>query len=73
MPGPASMGMVEATATRDGTPGTVRRYHLPSARRTAEPFSPAVRAPWRIETSPHRASRCFFGQIKEYACREPDL
>jgi hypothetical protein len=55
MPGLASMGMVEATATRDGTPGTVRRYHLPSAGRTAEPFSPAVRAHWRIATSLHRA------------------
>ena len=59
MPGPASMGMVEATVTRDGTPGTVRRHHLPSARRTAEQFSPAVRAHWRVETSLHRASRCF--------------
>jgi hypothetical protein len=55
MPGPASMGMVEATMTRDGTPGTVRRYHLLTARRTAEQFSPAVRAHWHIETSLHLA------------------
>jgi hypothetical protein len=54
------MGMVEAAVTRDGTPGTVRRYHLPSARRTAEPFSPAVRAHWRIATSLHLAPEVGF-------------
>ncbi len=53
MPGLASIGMVEATVTRDGTTSTVRRYYLSSTRLDAERFAAAVRAHWRIENSLH--------------------
>ena len=53
MPGLASIGMVEATVTRDGATSTVRRYYLSSARLDAERFAATVRAHWRIENSLH--------------------
>lgn len=53
MPGLASIGLVEATVTRDGATSTVRRYYLSSARLDAVRFAAAVRAHWRIENSLH--------------------
>lgn len=53
MPGLATLGMVEATVTRDGTTSTLRRLYLASARLDAAAFAAAVRAHWRIENSLH--------------------
>jgi predicted transposase YbfD/YdcC len=53
MPGLATLGMIEATTTRDGHTNTLRRFYLSSARLDAAAFARAVRAHWRIENSLH--------------------
>jgi predicted transposase YbfD/YdcC len=53
MPGLGTIGMVEATTTRDGRTSTQRRFYLSSARLDAKRFAAAVRAHWRIENSLH--------------------
>jgi predicted transposase YbfD/YdcC len=49
MPDLAMLGMVEATATRNGKTTTVRRHYLSSVAMDAVAFAAAVRAHWRIE------------------------
>ena len=53
MPGLATIGMVEATVTRDKRTSTQRRLCLSSARMDAVRFAAAVRAHWRIGNSLH--------------------
>lgn len=53
MPGLATLGIVEATVTRDGKTTTVRRHYLSSVAIDAVAFAAAVPAHWRIEFCRH--------------------
>ena len=68
--GPATLGMVESTVTRDGKTSTERRFYLPSAALDAPAFAAAVRAHWRIENCLHWVLDVAFDEDR--ACNRKD-
>jgi len=58
--GLAAIGMVGSETERDGAVGREWRFHLCSAQRDVETFTPMVRGHWRIENRVHWALDAVF-------------